>query len=130
QQRASEGRTNEIDAMVLTMSNDATESGEACAQPLSAALVQGEGEPVLSDIWLRPTASDLGSIVIVVIVAGAQATGLRIHRNLSGFAVQQTCDLHVSAGARDHDIGPSVGLKFCFDLFCRYRTIARDEHRF
>src|SRR5262249_5016891 len=81
-----------------------------------------------SGVQLRLSASSLRSIVIIV-VASAQAAGLRVDRYLAGFAVQESGHLHVSSVAGDHDVGPSVRLQFRFHLLGSDRTIACDEHR-
>src|SRR5262249_57351713 len=94
---------------------------------LRHALIQG-GEPARSGAELH-AARSLGSIVIVVIVAGAQPTGLRVDRDLAGLAVHQSRHLQVASLVGDHEVRPSVRLQFRFDLLRGDWTIARDEHR-
>src|SRR5262249_19668409 len=70
-----------------------------------------------------------GSIVIVIIVVGAQPTRLRVDRDLARPTVERSGRLDIFAFAGDDDVRPPVGLQLLRHLFGRHRMVSGNENR-
>ena len=65
-------------------------------------------------------------LVIIIIVSGAEPTGLCVHHDLAIFPALGSDRVKIPAIAHDAHILPSVGLQFLTDLIFGHWLITRD----